>query len=182
MDSAGWVIGWLGLAVYLTDMIRLFHDRKRRKMELNARMARWALASLGMVLIATLYTGLFHQWQNGALPLIFLWLFGWIGGLGLTQLYKIVPFLTWLAAFVGKMGRQRTPKVQDLVREGRDAPAFSGYFAAAAAGTIALAAGWPLIFQVAMAVMFLSTLDIARALWHASAPGRASVLPAARKI
>ena len=47
--------------------------------------------------------------------------FGWLSGLVLAKLYKIVAFLTWLGTYGPAMGRVPTPRVQDLVAERRAA-------------------------------------------------------------
>ena len=166
LNQLGWTLGWLGLAMFLLDMVRLYRDRKRRQMELNARNARWALATLGIALILTGIVGISHQWHQWAAAMVVLWLYGWLGGLGLTQLYKILPFLTWIERYGKKMGRQRTPRVQDLVHESRDEPAFVVYFVAVVVAAAGLAIRREWLFQVGMLGALLATLDIARALWH----------------
>jgi len=165
LNSIGWGLGWLGLAIFLVDMVRLYRQRKRRQMELNARAARWALWSLGLALVGVALVGLGHQWHRWVAGIVFLWLYGWLGGLGLTQLYKILPFLTWIERYGKKMGRQRTPRVQDLVNEARDEPAYAGYFVAVGTAAAGLVWGRDWLFRVGMWMALVATADIARALW-----------------
>src|SRR3569623_3495697 len=58
----------------------------------------------------------------------FLAVFGWLSGLVLAKLYKIVAFLTWLATYGPLMGRAPTPRVQDLVAESRATKWFAIYY------------------------------------------------------
>ena len=104
------------------------------------------------------------------IALTFFALYGWLGGLALTQLYKIIPFLTWLNQFGNRMGKGRVPRVQELVNESRDRYAYIAYFSTVLLGTVSLAAGWFEGFRIAEAVAVLATLDIARALYHAAHP------------
>lgn len=88
--------GLTALFFYARDMLTLYHARKRRALELNTRMTAWSFASLAAVVVlgATLFlTGSFSR-HVGAFA--FLGAFGWLSGLILANLYKIVPFLTWL--------------------------------------------------------------------------------------
>src|SRR3569623_280423 len=82
----------------------------------------------------------------------FLAVFGWLSGLVLAKLYKIVAFLTWLETYGPVMGRAPTPRVQDLVAEGRATKWFVIYYAAVWAGTLMLLAGQPQIFRIAVAM------------------------------
>ena len=125
------VVGALGLAtivLYGRDVIGIFNGRKRRQLELNTRMAVLSFASLagaallGVVLVLT---GAFVA-HVGAF--VFLAVFGWLSGLVLAKLYKIVAFLTWLETYGPVMGRAPTPRVQDLVSEARASKWFVIYY------------------------------------------------------
>jgi hypothetical protein len=155
----------LGLALYLIDMARLYRARRRHKLELNTSMALPALAALALAMLLAVYL-CFHgitETTIGALGYLFL--FGWLSGLGLSQLYKIVPFLTWLERYGSMLGKQAVPRVQDLVDERRDRPWFILYFVAVAAGTLFILLGWPMLWRVAVLGHLLATLMILRALW-----------------
>lgn len=157
----GGALGVAALVLYGADVVRLYRARKRRVIELNSQMAAFALGSLaasvvlGAVLLAL---GRFGE-QIGAL--VFLVAFGWLSGLGLAKLYKIVAFITWLESYGPILGKAPTPRVQDLVIEPRARKWFFVFFVAVWCGTAALLAGQTEIFRLAAAAMALATLSIA---------------------
>jgi len=152
--------GLLGLALYGGDVVHLYRARKRPHIELNSRMAAFAFASLAaaIVMIASLLAIGNLADQVGAV--VFLVAFGWLSGLGLAQLYKIVAFLTWLECYGPVLGKAQTPRVQDLVVEARANKWFQLYFLAVWAGTVALIASYSLIFQLTAAAMLIATSGI----------------------
>ncbi len=158
----------VGVALYFVDMGRLYRARRRRKLELNTSMAAppivaFAGCLIGVLLIAAGFTELIG-------PIGYLFIFGWLSGLGLSQLYKIVPFLTWLQRYGHLLGKQDVPRVQDLVDEQRDRPWFWLYFTAVALGFISGVLGLTLIWRIAIAGHLIATLMIVRALWLARHP------------
>lgn len=164
--GTGWTLaggGALGLAalfLYGVDLVFFYRNRKRRNVELNSRSAFGAFANLclsALLLIVLVASGTL---ENHLGALLFLVAFGWLSGLGLSQLYKIVPFLTWLECYGPVMGRKPTPRVQDLVVERRDGPWFALYFLAVLAGTAALLAGAPGLFRICAGAMLAATLAI----------------------
>ena len=155
------LLGLVSLAFYGVDLVFFYRNRKRRHIELNSRSAVGAFLGLCLsaaLLLVLLATGTLAD-HVGAL--VYLVGFGWLTGLGLSQLYKIVPFLTWLECYGPVMGRKPTPRVQDLVVEGRDHIWFALYFLGVLAGTAALLAGTPGLFRAAAATTLLATLAIA---------------------
>lgn len=168
--NVAWLVILIGLALYLWDIGVLYRARKRRHLELNARYGIIPLACLGAFIVA----GIAVRW-SGALvrvdiALVFFALYGWLGGLALTQLYKIIPFLTWLNQFGHRMGKERVPQVQELVNEPRDRYAYMVYFLMVLFGTTSLAIGWFKGFRIAEAIAFLATVAIACALYQAAHP------------
>jgi len=145
------------LGCYGVDVVRLYRARKRRTIELNARMAAWTLTGLGLgggLLLATPVAGWSEQ-QIGAL--VFLFAFAWLTGFGLAKLYKIVAFLTWLECYGAVLGKRPTPRVQDLVDERRALPWFQLYFAGVAAAAVAAFLGMPLGFRIGVAGMLIAS-------------------------
>ena len=154
------LLGLAALVFYGMDLVFFYRNRKRRHIELNSRSAIGAFLALCLsaaLLLVLLATGTLAR-HAGAL--VYLVGCGWLTGLGLSQLYKIVPFLTWLECYGPVMGRKPTPRVQDLVVEGRDHVWFALYFVGVLAGTGALLAEAPSLFRVAAAATLLATLAI----------------------
>jgi len=158
------VLSLATLSLYGRDIAGLYRNRKRRQLELNTRMAAYgfvslaAAALLGIELVAT---GSFSA-HVGAFT--FLIAFGWLSGLVLAKLYKIVAFLTWLETYGPAMGRVPTPRVQDLVAERRAAKWFAGYFISVWIATGGLLAGQPSAFRLAVLAMTVATAGIVRQL------------------
>lgn len=168
--DVAWIVILVGLAIYLFDMRALYRVRKRRELELNARYGIVPLGFLAALIVAGLVVRLGGELARIDIALVYFALYGWLGGLALTQLYKIIPFLTWLNQFGNKMGKGRVPRVQELVNEPRDRYAYLFYFLMVLVAAVSLAAGWFEGFRIAEALIFVATLDIARALYHAAHP------------
>ncbi|MGH7118038.1 MAG: hypothetical protein ACREFP_03430 [Acetobacteraceae bacterium] len=162
LEQAGRAMIVLALVLYLADLVRLYRDRKRKKIELHNRAALGAFAGLGVAVLLAIWAGASGQLHAAAPFLVLLLLLGWLSGLGLTQLYKIVPFLSWLQHFGSRLGRGPVPRVQDLVDETGATPLFALYFAAVAALIIAAAVGRPDIARAFTAVVLLAVLLLAR--------------------
>ncbi len=153
----------LGLAcavLYGRDIAGIFRDRKRRQLELNMRMATLSFASLaGTALLGLALVSIDSFFEHlGAFA--FLAVFGWLSGLVLAKLYKIVAFLTWLETYGPVMGRAPTPRVQDLVAENRATKWFVIYYVAVWGGTATLLIGEPMAFRIAVAVMTVGVAGI----------------------
>jgi hypothetical protein len=148
------------LAAHGVDLSFFYRMRKRRVVELNSKAALGAFAGLYLSALA-----LAAMWATGTLAahagaLAYLVAFGWLTALGLSQLYKIVPFLTWLECYGPVMGRKPTPRVQDLVVERRGGAWFALYFLSVLAGFAALLAGADILFRLASAAMLAATLAL----------------------
>ncbi|MGB3387201.1 MAG: hypothetical protein WBA88_04385, partial [Pseudaminobacter sp.] len=153
--------GLAAIAFYGRDMLYLYRARKRRVIELNARMATFAFTSLGLVVLLVIALLALGKLQEQVAAIVFLVAFGWLSGLGLGKLYKIVAFLTWLECYGPILGKMPTPRVQDLVIERRAQKWFYLYFVAVWLGTAALLWGRPLVFQATTFAMLIATLGIA---------------------
>lgn len=154
------ILGLFALVLYGADVIHLYRVRKRRHIELNSRMAAFALASLAAAVLLTGILFASGRLADHIAAVVFLLAFGWLSGLGLAKLYKIIAFLTWLESYGPVLGKGPTPRVQDLVAENRALKWFVLYFLAAWLTTAALLAQWTAIFQVAAAAMLIATLGV----------------------
>ncbi len=169
--------------LYYRDIWRMFRARRRKVLELNSLAGLAALAFLvaGLVLVAS--ASLVEVETPLGAAGFYLLALGWLSGLGLSQLYKIVPFLTWLETYGAVMGRAQVPRVQDLVDE-RFAKVWFGLFysaVAVAAGAILL--GGDAVFRVAtwcqLAAVAALSLEYLRARRLAYAPDQLRLPPGA---
>jgi hypothetical protein len=156
------VLGLAAATLYGRDLLAIFRGRKRRQLELNVRMATLSFASL--VGTALLCVALFVENAFEALvgAFVFLAVFGWLSGLVLAKLYKIVAFLTWLETYGPVMGRAPTPRVQDLVDEGRATKWFVIYYVAVWTGTLMLLVGEHSAFRAAAMAVAVGVIGIVR--------------------
>lgn len=141
--------GLLSIGAYAGDIYRIYRTRKRRDIELNSRVSIAAFATLiasALLLVVLVAT---DRLEEGVGALFYLVTFGWLTGLGLAQLYKIVPFLTWLEFYGPHMGRVPTPRVQDLVVERRALFWFRLFHATVVVATLALLFEQPIPFRLA---------------------------------
>lgn len=154
------ILALAAMALYGRDVATLYRSRKRRHLELNTRMAAWSLGGLvaaGIVGIACVVAGSFDRYLGA---FVFLVTFGWLSGLTLAMLYKIVAFLTWLETYGPVVGRAPTPRVQDLAAEGRASKWFVVFFLAVWGATLTLLAEAPMAFRMLMFVATIATLAI----------------------
>lgn len=156
------ILGLVSAALYGRDIAGIFRGRKRRQLELNMQMATLSFASLAATALMGTVLAVTGSFAVAVGPFAFLAVFGWLSGLVLAKLYKIVAFLTWLETYGPVMGRAPTPRVQDLVAEGRATKWFVIYYAAVWAGTLALLIGASLAFRLIAAVMIVGVVGIAR--------------------
>lgn len=155
--AAAGVLALPVLGLYGYDVAYLYRSRKRRRLETNSRIAILALGSLaaaGLMMAGLLALGELPR-HVGAL--VFLIAFGWLSGLGLAKLYKIVPFVTWLECYGPVLGKKPTPRVQDLVVEARAGKWFLVYFAGVWLATAALLLERATLFRASAALMLLAT-------------------------
>src|SRR5690606_29058122 len=157
---AGGLLAVAALGLYGRDILQLYRRRKRRVIELNSRMAGVALAHLAatVVLGAVLVASGTLDRHVGAL--VFLAAFGWLTGLGLAKLYKIVAFLTWLECYGPVLGKVDAPRVQDLVVEPRAARWFWLYFAATDLAVLGLLVDATALARLAAGAMVLASAAI----------------------
>ncbi|MDO8293356.1 MAG: hypothetical protein Q7T29_10920 [Gallionella sp.] len=155
--SVAGLLGFSALVLYGRDILHLYRARKRRMIELNGRMAALALANLAAVaILIVILVGLGTLGRHVA-AVVFLISFGWLSGLGLAKLYKIVAFLTWLECYGPVLGKMATPRVQDLVVERRAIKWFVLYFLAVWSAAAGLLLDEPLAFRMSAAVMVVAT-------------------------
>jgi len=195
-----WPVGWLAaleqvgrlgivlaLGLYLADVVRLYRSRRRRQIELHNRAAIGAFVALGLAMLLAVGAVVTDRLAALAPSLVLLVLLGWLSGLGLTQLYKVVAFLSWLSRYGGRLGRGPVPRVQDLVNEPRSVGFFVLYFASVAVAAGAAAFELSDVIRAALACALLAVLLLAREYtraWRAvyargapAAPARSPTLP-----
>lgn len=149
-----------GLGLYLIDLLAIYRARRRPKLELNSLASIAAFAALFVGAIWLAVAAAAGRLATDIAPIIYLLGFGWLTGLGLAKLYKIVPFLTWLECYGPVLGRVPTPRVQDLVREPRARMWFLLFHAGVLIATIALALDQELLFRAAAGLQLGASLAL----------------------
>ncbi|WEZ85742.1 hypothetical protein P6U16_22075 (plasmid) [Rhizobium sp. 32-5/1] len=134
---------------YVIDVWRMFRARRRKVLELNSVAG---LVALGFLVAGVALLQL--AWFSGvSIPVgtaaFYALALGWLSGLGLSQLFKIVPFLTWLETYGPVMGRGAVPRVQDLVNERRARGWFVIFYLSVTVGAGAILADAGLFLQAA---------------------------------
>ena len=160
--SVAAILGLASAALYGRDIACIFRNRKRRQLELNMRMATLSFACLAGTAVLGVALALTDTFATHVGAFAFLAVFGWLSGLVLAKLYKIVAFLTWIETYGPVMGRAPTPRVQDLVAEVRATKWFVVYYAAVGTGTLTLLVGAPEIFRLTVAAMTVGVVGIVR--------------------
>lgn len=149
------------LAMYGRDVLQLYRTRRRRALELNSGMAGVALVNLALSAIFCVVIAAAGRSSEYIAAVIFIFTFGWLSGLMLAQMYKIIAFVTWLEVYGPVLGKIPTPRVQDLVAERPATLLFVLFFAGVWAATGALMAGSVSAFRVATVAMAVATGGIA---------------------
>ncbi|CAH1696151.1 conserved membrane hypothetical protein [Hyphomicrobiales bacterium] len=157
---AAGLLGLCALLLYGTDILHLYRARKRRVIELNSRMAGFAMAGLAASVILIAALAGFGILAQHAAAVVFLVAFGWLSGLGLAKLYKIAAFLTWLECYGPVLGKTATPRVQDLAVERRAIRWFLLYFLGVWGATATLLLEIPTVFQACAGLMLIGSLGI----------------------
>jgi hypothetical protein len=158
--GVGGLLGLSALGLYGRDILHLYRVRKRRTIELNSRMAAVALFNLAASIVLIVILLLSGMFERKAAAVVFLVAFGWLSGLALAKLYKIVAFMTWLECYGPILGKTATPRVQDLVDERRASKWFWLYFLAVWSAAATLMLDQSLAFRVAAVAMAIATVAI----------------------
>lgn len=154
------LLGAATVVSYGWDVAGVFRMRKRRQLELSMRMSTLSFASLAGTIVLGGAIVVADAIADHIGSFVFLACFGWLSGLVLAKLYKIVAFLTWIETYGPVLGRAPTPRVQDLVAESRATKWFVIYYASVWAGTAALLTGQPMAFRLCLALISLGIVGI----------------------
>ena len=157
----------LAILIYLWDVMRIYRTRKRKAIEVHNKAAVGAFGFLGSATALAVYYLGTGRLAAGTPIVAFLIFFGWLSGLGLTQLYKIVPFLTWLSRYGNTLGRATVPRVQDLVKESRGYPWLIAYFLGVLLAAMSVLFGRVDAFRPCLAFAALATLGLSIEYWRA---------------
>lgn len=135
------------IAVHGRDLATILRRRRRREMEASGRASLAAFTALWVALALVVGAALFGR-AGVVLPaVVHLVGLGWLSGLGLAQLGKILPFLTWLEYYGPVMGRRAVPRAQDLLPSRRIEPWFVVFHVGVWIGAIALLAGVSALYR-----------------------------------
>lgn len=135
------------IAVHGRDLAAIVRGRRRRDMEASGRASLLAVLTLWAAVALGLGAVLLGETARVVPTVVHLAGFGWLSGLGLAQLGKIVPFLTWLEYFGPVMGRRPTPRTQDLLPSRRLEPWYVVFHTGVWIGAAALLAEAPALYR-----------------------------------
>lgn len=163
--GAIWIAAALAMLIlaslfYGRDIITLYRGRRRKALEINMLASIPAFAALGLGLALLPVAVIAHAGDGLIAALVLLIAFGWLGGLTLAQLVKIVSFVTWLETYAPRLGRGPAPRVGDLVAMPRTGWWFLLYYGGVVLGTAALALATPTGFRLAMALCLIGTVGL----------------------
>lgn len=146
--------------LYLAEIRRLWRSRRRPQPEVNMRWSRAALAFLALSALlscpALLWGG---RWAEVA---VFLALVGWLSTLTLSQMVKIVSFLTWIQVFASQIGRRPVPLVTELTDARAAGRMLALWCLGVLCGALALALGHAAGFRLAALILLAAALGIGR--------------------
>jgi hypothetical protein len=148
-------------AAYLAELARAYRGRRRRMLEPNTYWSLPAFIMFGASAALLPPAVALHSGPTTFVALGYLFVFGWLTGLGLAQLLKIVPFLTWIEAFGPLLGRRPTPKLTDLVNGARSSVWFSVFYCAVIVASGAIFLGLDDVFRIAAFAQTFSTAALA---------------------
>ena len=147
-------------AFYGRDILALYRARRRKALEINMLASIPAFGALGLGLALLPIAIVAHAGDGLIAALVLLIAFGWLGGLTLAQLVKIVSFVTWLETYAPRLGRGPAPRVGDLVAMPRTGRwfllSYGGVLLGAATLAIEAAAG----FRLAMVLCLIGTAGL----------------------
>ncbi|CAH1668922.1 conserved membrane hypothetical protein [Hyphomicrobiales bacterium] len=164
--GSAWVAATLAVlalasAFYGRDILALYRARRRKALEINMLASIPAFAALGIGLTLLPVAVLAGAEEGWIAALALLLVFGWLGGLTLAQLVKIVSFMTWLETYAPRLGRGPAPRVGDLVAMPRTGWWFLLYYGGVALGAAMLVAGAASGFRWSMMSCLAGTAGIA---------------------
>ena len=148
------------IGLYIRDVIDIFQRRRRKVAELNIRIS---FAAIGFLVAAGLLHGVYALGGMAQQPVgatVYLIAMGWLTTLGLGQLYKIIPFMTWLECYGPVLGKTPVPRVQDLVDEHRASWWFGLYILSVVLATMMLLFHDDLSFRLASGLQLVATLGL----------------------
>lgn len=163
--GAIWIAAALAVLIlagvfYGRDILALYRTRRRKALEINMLASIPAFGALGFGLALLPAAILAHAGDGAIAALVFLIAFGWLGGLTLAQLVKIVSFVTWLETYAPRLGRGPAPRVGDLVAMPRTGWWFLLYYGGVWLGAAALAIPAPTGFRLAMALCLVGSAGL----------------------
>lgn len=106
--SIGWICAGIGSILWIIQVFIYLKERVRKEYDPGLMIAAGATILLGIAWILFVLT-------NAGLPFIGVVLIGWATIFTLGIYHRVIPFLIWFARFSRSIGKEKVPKVKDLI-------------------------------------------------------------------
>lgn len=154
--TVGLLLQFIGFAIFIYHIAIILKKRVKKKLDRSFMFALLAIVSGGTIHLFAFISALFGQFHKAVGPLLFLYLFLWIGFSIIGYLYKIVPFLWWTAKYSKEIGKKEVPALKDMINDKAATPVFACLLIGIIGVAVALFIGNSILFMISQALFTIA--------------------------